>query len=415
MRWRLILPATVALLVATSPSRAAEPKYETIDGYPVTGKAAPGTEAIDKAIVATIKRHGIPGGSLAIAKDGKLLLARGYGFANLHTEEVVHPDTLFGIASLSKTFTAAAVLKLIEQGKLSLDDHPFKLLNQIKPFPGVKVDPRLYQITVRHLLNHSGGWDHQKSGDPVNWTTQMQFKRGDKKPVAAEFLISETMSLKLDFDPGADCKYSNFGYIVLGELIEKVSGQPYEKYVKDHVLTPVGAKHATLHPLNSGYFKNEARRYLAGTDTELPPWKQKYSDAAGGWAASSVDMIRFLTALDGTRGKALLNEKTFGHMIELPPKPLKPRENGTHVGLGWDSVVLPEKTFGYYKDGSWYGMRAFMRRAPNGVSAVLLLNASMQPDALDTKTIGDAVLDVRKHLDEIKQFEDKTDLFKEYP
>lgn len=413
MRFRLL--TAVALFVATAPASAAEPKHELIDGYPVTGKAAPGTEAFDTAVVATIKRHGIPGAALAITKDGKLLVARGYGFANLQTEEPVRPETLFGIASLSKAFTAVAILKLVEQGKLSLDDHPFKLLNHIKAFPGVRVDPRLYQITVRHLLNHSGGWDHQKSGDPVNWTTQMQLKRGDKRPVSAEYLISETMGLRLDFDPGAESKYSNFGYIVLGAVIEKVSGQSYEKYVKDNVLTPAGVSKATLHPLDAGYFKNEARRYLAGTDTELPPWKQKYSDAAGGWTASSVDMVRFLTALDGTRGKALLNEKAFGHMIELPPKPLKPRENGTHVGLGWDSVVLPEKNFGYFKDGSWFGMRAYMKRLPGGINWVLLFNASLQLDALDTRTVGDAVQEVHKHLDQIEKFEVKTDLFKEYP
>lgn len=273
----------------------------------------------------------------------------------------------------------------------------------------------IYQITVRQLLNHSGGWDHQKSGDLVSWTTKLQLERGDRTPVSAEYLISATMGIKLDFDPGTDCKYSNFGYIVLGEVIEKASGQSYEKYVKTHVLTPAGAKSGKLHPLNTGYFKNEARRYLAGNDTELPPWKQKYSDAAGGWAVSAIDMARFLTALDGSRGKALLEEKTFRTMLELPPKPLGPRENGTHVGLGWDSVVLSEKQFGYFKDGNWFGMRGFMKRQTNGVNWVLLLNASMQPDSLDAKTVADAVQDVRKHIEEIEQFGKDTDLFKEYP
>jgi N-acyl-D-amino-acid deacylase len=404
----------MVLLVVALPVRAADQPTQTIDGHPVTGKAPPGTEALDKAIVSVLSRHGIPGAALAITKDGKLVMARGYGWANLATEEPVHPDTLFGIASLSKTFTATAVLKLVEQGKLKLDDHPFKLLTHIKPLRGAKVDPRLYEITVRQLLNHSGGWDHQKSGDPVSWTTNLQIQRHDKTPVSSEYLISATMGVRLDFDPGTDCKYSNFGYIVLGEVIEKASGQSYEKYVKDHILIPAGAKSGTLHPLNKGYFKNEARRYLAGTDTELPPWKQKYSDAAGGWAISAPDMARFLTALDGSRGKPLLDEKTFRSMIELPPKPLGVRENGTHVGLGWDSVVLPEKTFGYFKDGNWYGMRAYMKRLPNGVNWVLLLNASMQPDSLDAKTVADAVQDMRKHIEEIKEFEKATDLFQDY-
>ena len=350
-----------------------------------------------------------------MARDGKLVVARGYGWANLSNDTFVEPDTLFGIASLSKSITAAAVLKLVEQGKLKLDDHAFKLLAHIKPLRGARVDPRLNAITVRQLLNHSGGWDHVKSGDPVNWTTRLQYERGDKKPISPEYLISEVMGIRLDFDPGTESKYSNFGFIVLGEVIEKASGMPYEKYVKEHVLHPAGVKTASLVPLNAGYFKNEARRYLAGREEELPPWRQKYSDAAGGWVASAVDMARFLTALDGSRGKPILADAALQQMIALPPKPMGVRADGTHIGLGWDTVVTKDKEYGYFKDGMWYGMRSFMRRQTNGVVSVLLFNASMQPDSLDTKTVGDAVQDVRKHLDAIAKFESGTDLFKDYP
>ena len=339
-------------------------------------------EPVDTAVLTMMGRHGIPGASLAVTKDGKLVYARGYGWANLATREHVQPDTLFGVASLSKTITAAAILKLVEQGKLSLDDKPFKLLAHIKHLPGARPDPRLQQITVRHLLNHSGGWDAKKSGDPVNWTTEMQIKRGDRAPVPTEYLIAFTMGIPLDFDPGTDTKYSNFGYIVLGEVIAKVSGHSYEKYVHDNLLAPLGLPGIKLHPLGGKYFKNEARRYLAGQgeEHELPAWQQKYSDAAGGWTASAVDMAKFLTALDGTRGKPLLNEKTFRHMIEPPPPPLKPRENGTYVGLGWDIVFVSEKKeFSLFKDGSWFGMRAFMKRQPNGVSWVLLFNGKHEP------------------------------------
>src|SRR5262245_30400412 len=335
---RFILSVTglAALLSLAQPARGQEPFRQPEATLPATGKAAAILKPLDTAVAAMVTRHGIPGPALAIAKDGKLVFARGYGWANLATNELVQPDALFGVASLSKSITAVAVLKLVEQGKLALDDKPFVILNQIRPYPGVRVDPRLYQITVRQLLNHSGGWDHQKSGDPVNWTTQVQLKRGDRTPVSAEHLIAYTMAVPLDFDPGTDSKYSNFGYIVLGEVIEKVSGQPYEKYVRDNVLAPMGIRNAALHPPGGLYFRNEAHRYLAGTDNELPAWQQKYSDAAGGWTASAVDMVRFLTALDGSRGKPFLEEKTFKQMIALPPPPLRVRDNGTHVGLGWD-------------------------------------------------------------------------------
>src|SRR5262249_61018919 len=99
-------------------------------------------------------------------RGGKPVCPRGYGWSNLATNEQVQPDTRFGLASLSKTITAVAVLRLVDQGKLSLDDKAFMILNHIKPSRRGRVDPRLYRITVRQLLNHSGGWDHQASGAP---------------------------------------------------------------------------------------------------------------------------------------------------------------------------------------------------------------------------------------------------------
>jgi N-acyl-D-amino-acid deacylase len=403
--------ALLALLLAAPVAIAEEPR--TVNGFPVSGKTAPGAEPLDDAVTSVMKRHGIPGAALAIAKDGKLLVARGYGWANQANDTVVEPDTLFGIASLSKTITALAVLKLVQQGRLKLDEPAFKLLSHIKPYRGAPVDPRLHRITVRHLLQHAGGWDHAKSGDPVNWTTRLQYERKDRTPVSPEFLISEAMTLKLDFEPGTDSKYSNFGFIVLGEVIEKASGTSYEKYVHDHVIKPAGMTGGKLHPLNAGYFKNEARRYLAGQEQELPPWRQKYSDAAGGWAVSAVDMVRLLTALDASRGKPLLGEAMMKEMLAAPPK-IAARPNGTHVGLGWDTVVLREKEFGYFKDGNWFGMRAFMRRQVNGVNAVLLFNASLQPDSPDMKSVGDAAAEVRKHLESITA-SGGTDWFKDYP
>lgn len=229
-RTTVCLLLTLAALSVLLPSARGQPPQA---GIPATGKLGPGLEPLDRAVVAMMARHGIPGAALAVARDGKLVLARGFGWADLAAREPVRPDTRFGVASLSKAFTAVAVLKLVEEGKLRLDDRAFEMLRHIKPFPGARVGPRLYRITVRQLLNHSGGWDTKASGDPVNWTTQVQLKRGDRVPVSAEHLIAFTMGVPLDFDPGTDSKYSNFGYIVLGEVIAKASGQPYEKYVPD--------------------------------------------------------------------------------------------------------------------------------------------------------------------------------------
>ena len=172
----------------------------------------------------------------------------------------------------------------------------------------------------------------------------------------------------------------------------------------------MGIARGSLHPLDGNYFPNEARRYLAGTDNEIPPSKQKYSDAAGGWTMSAIDLVRFMTALDGTRGKPLLSEKAHESMLAPPPPPLKRRPNGTWPGLGWDSVVRTESRPGYFKDGSWIGMRTFMRRSPNGMCWALLFNASIQMDADDNKIIADSI---KRTWEKIESFP-KIDLFDEF-
>jgi hypothetical protein len=121
-----------------------------------------------------------------------------------------------------------------------------------------------------------------------------------------------------------------------------------------------------------------------------------------------------LTSLEGSRGKPVLGEKTRQLMIAPPPEPLRPRENGTYVGLGWDSVLMKEKAFGYYKDGSYQGMRTYMKRLPTGVNWVLLYNASMEFDPQEMQLVTATVRDVHQLVEGIEKHPD-IDLFKEYP
>ncbi|HEY7159438.1 MAG TPA: serine hydrolase domain-containing protein [Gemmataceae bacterium] len=409
----LAVAGLTTLTVLTTPVRGQVPFREPEARYPSTGKEVPGLQPLDEAVVTMMSRHGIPGAALAVVKDGKLVFARGYGWADMDEHKQVQPDTLFGLASLSKSITAMAVLKLVEQEKLRLDDRVFQILNQFRPLRGARPDPRLYQITIRQLLNHSGGWDRQKSGDPVNWTTQIKLKLGSSANITTRSLIDYTMGMPLDFDPGTASRYCNFGYILLGEVIAKVSGRPYDKYIQDNVLKPMGITRMAIHPANGRYAANEARRYLAGTNTELPAWKQSYLNASGGWTASAVDLARFLCAVDGSRGKRFLDDKTFAAMIAPPPLPLKPRSDGSYVGLGWDLVNQKDKAFTYFKDGSWYGMRGFMKRKPNGVNWVLLFNASMDPDSIDGNVALHAVREVQQAVERGEKFPD-IDLFDEY-
>jgi N-acyl-D-amino-acid deacylase len=380
---------------------------------PIKGKAGPGLKPFDPAMLRIMDRHGVPGAALAIAKNGKLVLAKGFGWADVTTGEPVQPDTLFGLASLSKGFTAVAILKLVEQRKLGLDEPVFDFLKHIRPPRGARVDPRLRKVTVRQCLNHSGGWDRAVIGDPVNWEPQICRAYRVRPPLSPIQFISFAMTLPLNFLPGTDAKYSNVGYILLGEAIAKVSGQSYERFVIDNVLKPMGITRARLHPRAGKYLSGESHRHLAGTLTTLPPMRLPMVDATGGWIASVVDVVRFLSNLDGSRGESVLSEKSRELMVEPPPKPLKPRPNGTYFGLGWDSVLKNDKAFGYFKDGSYQGMRTFMKRLPTGVNWALLYNASMEFDPLDMQTAASTVQAVRQLIENIGKYPD-IDLFKEF-
>jgi hypothetical protein len=124
-------------------------------------------------------------------------------------------------------------------------------------------------------------------------------------------------------------------------------------------------------------------------------------------------MARFLTNLDGSRGEPVLGEKARRLMIEPPADPLKPRADGTWFGLGWDSAAVKDKEYAYFKEGSYQGMRTYMKRLPGGVNWVLLYNASMEFEQDDLKAAASTIREVRKLIEETGRFPD-IDLFSEY-
>jgi hypothetical protein len=152
----------------------------------------------------------------------------------------------------------------------------------------------------------------------------------------------------------------------------------------------------------------------SGSLVTLPPMQLPMVDAAGGWIASAADMVRFLTNLDGCHGKPVLSAKTRELMREPPAAPLKPRDNGTWFGLGWDIVMEKGKTYGYYKEGSYQGMRTFMKRLPGGINWALLYNASMELDPVDKRMVATTAEEVQQLIDRFDKYPD-IDLFDEWP
>lgn len=370
------LAASLASWIALGSDACGQDKSRReADRLPITGEARPRLERFDAILLEMLRKHRIPGGSLCLAKDGRLVLARGYGWANVKTHEAVRPEMIFGIGSVSKTFTAVAVLKLVEGRKLRLDDHAFEILKDLKPLPGEKVDPRVHQITVRQLLQHTSGYENQPHKPEAARAFGVRAEN-----VTADQIIRYRLGKPLDYKPGTEALYSNYGYVILGQIVERASGMPYADYVERHVLQPMGIRHAAIGTTSKTYPSDWVHRYSREGE-ELPPLGPIVGAAGGGWLTSAVELARFLTALGGTRGTGFLPPALLRQMLAAPPPPLKPRKNGSHFGLGWDTVRPGPKGASYTKNGGVPGYRAFIGHAPDNVDWAVLFNGGTGEEA----------------------------------
>ena len=370
-------------------------------------------EPFDREIEAFMAARQVPGGALAVVKDRRLVYARGYGVADREKNLPAKADSLFRIASISKPITGVAVMKLVEEGKLSLEAKAFPLLG-IQPAVQSFVDsePRLRQITIQHLLQHTGGWDRDKSFDPMFRSERIARANLTPPPASATDVIRYMLSRKLDFDPGTRYAYSNFGYCVLGRVIEKVSGQPYEKFVQEKILAPAGIRRMQIGASPDGkqtagevrYYPNdqaEADNVFPGEPRRVP-WPYggfhlEAMDAHGGWLASAVDLARFAAALEDPARSPLLKPESFTTMYAPPAPPASRRADGSvedsFYSGGW--MVRPvgkEGRANYWHSGSLPGTNTLLVRLANGLSWAVLFNQRSED-----KKLPDGAIDAALH------------------
>ncbi|MFL5342008.1 MAG: serine hydrolase domain-containing protein [Gemmataceae bacterium] len=406
MRFLLLL---VSLLI---------PSVALAQNLSVSGTAEPKLAAFDRLIANFVKQNGVPGATLAVAKNGRLVYSRGFGYSDLEAKTPVGPHDLFRIASVSKPLTAAAVLQLAERGKLDLDDKAFDIL-KLDPVlePATRPDPRVRQITVRHLLQHTGGWDSERSIDPMFRSGDAARATGTPAPATAEAIIRYMLGRPLDFDPGTRYVYSNFGYCVLGRIIEHVAGMPYEDYVRKEVLAPLDINDMRLGRSRfSDRAKSEVRYYdlknqlvqsVFPNGGEVPwaygGWHLEAMDSHGGWIASAQDLVRFAAAFEAPAKCRILNAKSIATMFARPTY----LERGTPAefwyGCGWDvRPVGRAGKFTYWHSGKMVGSAALLVRRYDGVCWAVLCNA-------DANATGESLLDkidpaLHEAADHIKQW-----------
>lgn len=310
-----------------------------------TGTPVPELANFDAAMLNLLDDYNVPGGQLAITYQGRLVYNRGFGYADTTTQTLVQPNHIFRLASVSKPVTSIAILKLVENGLVELNDTVFGasgILNDVV-YQDI-LDPRVYDITVEQLLRHEGGWDRDVSGDPMfnayNIATAMGVTSPPDASTIIQYVISEMM---LDFTPGTDYKYSNFSYAVLGRIVEKISGQTYENYVRNELLIPLGITDMGIgHNLETEQLPNEVSYYdydgapLAFSiydNVSAVPWPYggfniEAMDANGGWVGSAEDLCKLLVAVDGFSTKPdMLSSNTLDAMTEP--------STFTNYALGW--------------------------------------------------------------------------------
>ena len=352
-------------------------------GAPVSGRALPGLDALDGIVTPVLHAHGIPGAAIAIAHEGKLKLARGYGYADLQARTPMRPDTFVALASVSKVLTAQTILKLVEEGRVKLSDRVFSWFRDLPPPPGHREDPRLAEITVQMCLHHTGGWDRKESGDPSGWGPRIRTALKLDAPPTPQQMIRYMKGVPLDFAPGTKQAYSNFGFVLLGAIVAAVTRQPYPEAVRALALQPMGATGLRLDGDPPAYNPGEAKRYVLGTEHPVPGGNSRMVMASGGWQATCVDMARVMTAIDGSRtGRPFLSPPMLQAMLEPAPGIAHPSPDHW-MGLGWDMVqAFPDagggKRYSWGKDGGLAGIETYVERMAIGANYVLLFNSSAQ-------------------------------------
>lgn len=338
------------------------------------------TEKIGKQLISFLRSNGLKGGiSVAISRGGRLSFAKGFGFSDLQDSSVMEPYNLLRVASVSKLITGVAIMRLVEDGQLFLDQKVFGehgILNDESYL--VFRDRRMRDITIRQLLNHSGGWNSQY-GDPMFMPYTIEDGMGCGLPVSMEDIIKYMQGKNLSFTPGTMSVYSNFGFGILGEVVAKASGMPYELYVQSQVLSPLG-----IYDAHIGYshecdrFADEVAYYEPDTASRVADYAERGvlsrrayggSDihtlgSAGGWVISSVDLVKLLLAIDGFASVPdLLSQNSIDEMTD-PSSRLDP--------LGWRKVIGGL----WFRSGTLSATSAALCRRPDGICFAAVINSS---------------------------------------
>lgn len=344
--------AAIAAVLSPAPGAAQ-------DAPPGPPSAAERTQMAEAA-AAFMAAHDVPGLGVAIAKGGRVLYDEAFGLADREEKTALTPAHRFRIASVSKPITAVAIFRLIEDGKIALDERAVGTEGILKDdYGAIATGSRIGEITVGHLLAHTaGGWSND-TADPM-------FQSHDADHAS---LIRTTLAMRpLTQAPGTTYAYSNFGYCLLGRIVEKVTRQPYAAFVQQAVLAPSGAEAMEI----AGNTLAERRplevRYYGRNKDDPYRWNVARMDSHGGWMATASALVRFAGALDGAR--PLLKPETVATMTTPGAA-----SNGSYA-LGWRT----NKAGNVWHAGALPGTATILVRTRSGLRWAALINTRNRED-----------------------------------
>ena len=358
-------------------------------------------KAMDAVVDSFMNVWSLKGVSLSIMRNDSLLYARGYGQADGARPMV--PGTLLRMASVSKLLTAVGIMKLQERGKLVLDTPVFGPFGVLTEYDNYINDDNYYLITVEHLLRHQAGFT-QQGGDPMFSTAAMMREIGTSKAPTQEQLTRALVKRPLAYLPGTDQEYSNFGYLLLSMIIEKLTGEPYEAWMQREVLAPAGCTdfhiggnfyadrfpgetryymHKEAKPVNAYDGRGQVERCYGGNDI-------RGLSGAGAWIGSTPELARFIASIDGI--------PDFEDQIsEFSVYQMTQRLSDEIFSLGWvDCTDDGEWT----RTGSFSGTSALVKVFPDGECWILITNTSTWKGSRFSRDTGALCKNLRARFDD---------------
>ena len=329
---------------------------------PTTSEAA----AIAQIVAQTMRKYQAPALSLAIARHGQMVYQQAYGFADQAAGEPATTKSLFRIASVSKPITSVAVFSLIEQGKLGLHDLVFGEYGRLQFEFGDRYPDRVSRITLYHLLTHTcGGWQNDGS-DPMFRNPGMNHRE----------LITWTLhNQPLKYEPGAHYAYSNFGYCILGRVIEKITGQPYAEHVKQGVLAKCGVEDMAVAGNTRAQRAPREVVYYGQNGSETEPYGMNVArmDSHGGWIATPTDLVQFAMHVDGFKTTpSVLSAESIKTMTTASPA-------NPGYACGWCVNRIPN----WWHTGSLPGTLTIVVRTASGLCWAAFTNTRNEGPNLD--------------------------------